>query len=104
AVFQASLLLQRYGIVSRETALMDPCLPPWRILYEVFSRMELAGEVRRGYFVEGLSGAQFALPEASRQLQDLALPSTATAPAVLLHSQDPANLYGSGAPFAVPLL
>ncbi len=104
AVFQAGLLLHRYGVVSREVALLDAWLPPWRILYEVFSRMELVGDVRRGYFVEGLSGAQFALPEASQQLQDLALPSTATAPAVLLHSQDPANLYGSGAPFDVPLL
>src|SRR5207248_8109204 len=68
------------------------------------SRMELAGDVRRGYFVEGLSGAQFALPEAARQLQDLALPSTAAAPVLLLHSLDPANLNGSGAPLDVPLL
>jgi ATP-dependent Lhr-like helicase len=104
AVFQAGLLLNRYGVVARELALMDPWLPPWRVLYEVLSRMELAGEVRRGYFVEGLSGAQFALPEAAQQLQDLHLPSTAAAPAVLLHSQDPANLYGSGAPFDVALL
>jgi ATP-dependent Lhr-like helicase len=77
---------------------------PWRVLYEVLSRMELAGEVRRGYFVEGLSGAQFALPEASQQLQELHVPSTATAPALLVHSMDPANLYGSGAPFDIPLL
>src|SRR5262249_43298935 len=73
-------------------------------LYEVLSRMELAGEVRRGYFVEGLSGAQFALPEAAQMLQDLHLPSTAAAPALLLHSLDPANLYGSGAPFDIALL
>jgi ATP-dependent Lhr-like helicase len=66
--------------------------------------MELAGEVRRGYFVEGLSGAQFALPAAAQMLQDLHLPSTAAAPVVLLHSLDPANLYGSGAPFDIPLL
>jgi ATP-dependent Lhr-like helicase len=79
-------------------------MPPWRILYEVLSRMELAGEVRRGYFVEGLSGAQFALPEAAQALQDLHLPSTVAAPCVLLHSMDPANLYGSGAPFDVALL
>jgi ATP-dependent Lhr-like helicase len=104
AVAQASLLLERYGIVARELALFDPWLLPWRVLYEVLSRMELAGEVRRGYFVEGLSGAQFALPEAARQLQELHLPSTAAAPAVLLHSMDPANLYGSGAPFDIPLL
>src|SRR5579875_1749258 len=104
AVRQASLLLARYGIVARELALLDPWLLPWRVLYEVFSRMELAGQVRRGYFVEGLSGAQFALPEAAQQLQELLVPSTATAPAVLLHSMDPANLYGSGAPFDIPLL
>ena len=104
AVFQAAQLLRRYGIVSRELALLDPWMPPWRVLYEVLSRMELAGDVRRGYFAEGLSGAQFALPEAAQMLQDIALPSTAAAPAILLHSQDPANLYGSGAPFDVALL
>jgi ATP-dependent Lhr-like helicase len=104
AVTQASLLLERYGIVARELALLDPWMLPWRVLYEVLSRMELAGEVRRGYFVEGLSGAQFALPEAARQLQELHLPSNATAPPILLHSMDPANLYGSGAPFDIPLL
>jgi ATP-dependent Lhr-like helicase len=104
AVAQAWLLLQRYGVVARELALLDPWLSPWRVLYEVLSRMELAGEVRRGYFVEGLSGAQFALPEAATLLQELTLPSTATAPVVLLHSMDPANLYGSGAPFDIALL
>lgn len=104
ALFQARVLLGRYGIVAREMALLDPGMAPWRVLYEVLSRMELAGEVRRGYFVEGLSGAQFALPEAARMLADAALPSTATAPVVLVHSLDPANLYGSGAPFDIALL
>jgi ATP-dependent Lhr-like helicase len=104
ALTQAALLLQRYGIVARELALLDPWLLPWRVLYEVLSRMELAGDVRRGYFVEGLSGAQFALPEAAQLLQDLHLPSTASAPLILLHSMDPANLYGSGAPFDIALL
>jgi ATP-dependent Lhr-like helicase len=104
AVAQAALLLERYGIAARELALLDPWLLPWRVLYEVLSRMELAGDVRRGYFVEGLSGAQFAQPEAAQQLQEMHLPSTANAPSVLLHSTDPANLYGSGAPFDIPLL
>src|SRR5205085_1177228 len=63
ALFAARLLLERYGVIARELALMDERLPPWRVLYEVLSRLELAGEVRRGYFVEGLSGAQFALPD-----------------------------------------
>jgi ATP-dependent Lhr-like helicase len=104
AVLQAGLLLHRYGVAARELALMDPGLVPWRVLYEVLSRMELAGEVRRGYFVEGLSGAQFALPEAAQALADLHLPSMAAARALLVHSMDPANLYGAGAPFDVDLL
>jgi len=104
AVHMADVLLQRYGVVARELALMDPWMPPWRILYEVLSRMEMAGTVRRGYFVEGLSGAQFALLEGIRLLQDAGLPSQATAPVLLLHSLDPANLYGSGAPLDIPLL
>ncbi len=104
AVAAAARLLRRHGVIARELALMDPWMPPWRILYEVLSRMELAGDVRRGFFVEGLSGAQFALPEAAQALQEMHVPSTAGAPVVLLQSLDPANLYGSGAPFDIPLL
>jgi ATP-dependent Lhr-like helicase len=99
AFFQARLLLERYGIVSRELAVQSGSPTPWRILYEILSRMELAGEVRRGYFVEGLSGAQFALPEAGQLLQEIGLPSSVQAPVLLLHSLDPANLYGSGSAF-----
>ena len=75
---------------------------PWRVLYEVLSRLELAGEVRRGYFVEGLSGAQFALPEAMQQLDAIAKLPTADEPMVLLHAYDPANLYGPSAPLGWP--
>ena len=103
AFFQARLLLERYGIVARELAVLSATPMPWRILYEVLSRMELAGEVRRGYFVAGLSGAQFALPEAAKLLQDLSLPSQANAPITLIHSLDPGNLHGSGAPFELLL-
>jgi ATP-dependent helicase Lhr and Lhr-like helicase len=102
AFFQARLLLERYGVVARELAILSGSSTPWRILYEIMSRLELAGEVRRGYFVEGLSGAQFALPEAARKLNEIAAPSNASAPALLLHSLDPANLYGSGAAFELP--
>jgi ATP-dependent Lhr-like helicase len=103
AIFFANVLLVRYGIVARELAAMDFLMPPWRILYEVLSRMELAGQIRRGYFAEGLSGAQFALPEAARLLQERCTPSTAADPVVLIHSQDPANMYGFGAPLALSL-
>jgi ATP-dependent Lhr-like helicase len=100
----AIVLLQRYGVVARELTIMDPWMPPWRMLYEVLSRMELAGDIRRGYFVEGLSGAQFTLPEAARLPQDAGLPSQAGSPALLVNSLDPANLYGAGAPLDIPLL
>jgi ATP-dependent helicase Lhr and Lhr-like helicase len=99
AVAAARRLLDRYGIVARELAKLDPTIPPWRVLYEVLSRMELADEVRRGYFVEGLSGAQFALPDAARMLHDLAGPTTSTTPVTLIHTLDPANLHASGGPF-----
>jgi ATP-dependent helicase Lhr and Lhr-like helicase len=104
ALFLTRLLLERYGIVARELAAMDARMLPWRVLYEVLSRLEMTGEVRRGYFVEGLSGAQFALPDAARLLQEVGQRPTAKAPAVLLHSLDPANLYGSSAPLDIGLL
>ncbi|MFO0964925.1 MAG: DEAD/DEAH box helicase [Gemmataceae bacterium] len=96
AVFQAGVLLQRHGIVTRELALLDERMPPWRILYEVFSRMEMAGEARRGFFVDGLSGAQFALPAAADLLQSLLGPTPPAGAPVLLSSLDPANLYSTG--------
>ncbi len=102
ALAAARRLLDRHGVVARELALLDESMPPWRILYEVLSRMELADEVRRGYFVERLSGAQFALPEAARLLADLAGPSPGDAPVILLNTVDPANLYAGG-PFEPPL-
>jgi ATP-dependent Lhr-like helicase len=102
ALLQARLLLQRYGIVSRELAILSGTPVSWRVLYEILSRLELTGELRRGYFVEGLSGAQFALPDAAKQLHELALPSNAQAPALLVHSLDPANLYGSGGALEIP--
>lgn len=104
ALHSANTLLARHGVVTRELAAMDPTAPSWRVLYEVFLRLEMAGVIRRGYFVEGFAGAQFALPEAARQLAACALPSVANTPAILLHSLDPANLYGSAAPLDIPLL
>jgi ATP-dependent helicase Lhr and Lhr-like helicase len=43
------------------------------------------------------------LPDAARMLQELSVPSTASAPVLLVHSLDPANLYGSAGPFDIPL-
>lgn len=104
AVAAATILLRRYGVVSRDLALMCPAMPPWKHVLEVLNRMELSGEIRRGYFVEGFHGAQFALPEALMALHESVHPAPGTEPVVILHSLDPANLYGSGAPLDLALL
>lgn len=101
----AEVLLDRYGVLCRETAALDPWAPAWRRLFPVLDRAELRGELRRGYFVEGLSGIQYAVPETIEALSRLAgTAGGAAAPPILLHALDPANLYGSGAPLDVPLL
>jgi ATP-dependent Lhr-like helicase len=58
----------------------------------VLSRLELTGEVRRGYLVEGLSGAQFALPEAVERLR-AAAEEEPDAPFVAISSADPGNAH-----------
>ena len=97
----ASALFDRYGVVAREVAALDPWCPSWRELQPVLARSEMRGELRRGYFVEGLSGVQYALPETAEALGRVA---TEDRSPILLNTLDPANLYGSGAPFDVALL
>jgi len=84
---RAHLLLARYGVVARELARGD-----WATLRHVLLRMEYGGQVVRGYFVEGLSGEQYALEEA---LRTLTAPGTRRAePHVLVNLVDPANVWG----------
>ncbi len=83
---------------------LDPWAPSWRELAPLLARAELRGEVRRGYFVEGLSGVQYATEDAAEELARLAGSARSGGPAVLLSTVDPANLYGSGAPLDIPLL
>ncbi len=100
----AAVLLGRYGVLTRETVALDPWAPPWRDLAPLLARAEMRGDVRRGYFVEGLSGVQYATEEAAEGLARLAGSTDHEAPPVLLSTVDPANLYGSGAPLDIPLL
>ena len=55
--------------------------------------MEFRGEVRRGYFVKGLSGAQFASPSALDMLRAIAGEDESSKPLVILAASDPANIY-----------
>ena len=99
-----ALLLDRYGVVSRELAVLDPSAPTWNELVPVFSRAEWRGEVRRGFFVEGLSGVQYATEDAAAELARLAAQPESDAPVLLVSTIDPANLYGAGAPLDVELI
>jgi ATP-dependent Lhr-like helicase len=104
ALAWAEALVERYGVLARETAALDPWAPPWRELVGWLARAELRGELRRGYFVEGLSGVQYASPEAARELARHAADRVAEEAPVLISTLDPANLYGAGGAFDIPLL
>lgn len=100
----ARILLERYGIVAKDLAqrLGEPEVA-WGDLYRVYQRMELAGEIERGYFVDGLAGAQFGLPEAvdellGRSRARRALRSDDDQP-VLINYCDPAYLFSASGPF-----
>ncbi|HEX8646528.1 MAG TPA: DEAD/DEAH box helicase [Thermoleophilaceae bacterium] len=89
----AELLLERYGIVTRETVLAEGIPGGFASLYSELSNLETLGVARRGYFVEGLGGAQFALPAAIERLRGLRADEPAGA--VVLAATDPANPYGA---------
>jgi ATP-dependent Lhr-like helicase len=91
----ARQLLQRYGVVAwrlleREAA----WLPAWRELVRVYQRLEARGEIRGGRFIDGLSGEQFALPEAIGLLRQMRR-RPHDGRIVSLSASDPANLLGS---------
>jgi ATP-dependent Lhr-like helicase len=93
---QAELMLERYGIVTRETVLAEGVPGGFATLYSELGNLELLGTARRGYFVEGLGGAQFALPGAVERLRSL---PEANGSYLLLAATDPANPYGASLPW-----
>jgi ATP-dependent Lhr-like helicase len=100
----AGVLLDRYGVLSREVVGLEASAPAWGELAPLLARAEWRGELRRGYFVEGLSGVQYAHDAAAAELARLANHPEPSAPVVLVSTVDPANLYGAGAPLDVELL
>ncbi len=97
----ARTLLRRYGVVcwrllEREAA----WLPPWRELVRVYQRLEARGEIRGGRFVAGVSGEQFALPEAIAALRRARRTVSGTREWVCVAAADPSNLLGSLLPGA----
>ncbi len=97
----AQQLLERYGVVTREAVLAEGVRGGFASVYGVLKVLEERGQVRRGYFVDGLGAAQFSVPgavdrlRAARDVPDAVLhPELAAAP-VVLAATDPAQPYGA---------
>ena len=65
----ARILLKRYGVVFKRLLEREGITLPWRVLLRIYHRLEARGELRGGRFVAGISGEQFALPEAVGMLR-----------------------------------
>ncbi len=95
---QAEALLERYGIVTRGAVTAERVPGGFAGVYRILSAFEDAGRCRRGYFVESLGAAQFAIPGAVDRLR-----AVGAGPAVLvLAAADPANPYGAALPWPAP--
>ena len=89
-------LLNRYGIVTRETIAQENLAGGFSAVYPVLKGLEESGRIRRGYFVAGLGAAQFALPAAVDLLRSLRnSPQPENPEMVTVAATDPANPYGS---------
>jgi ATP-dependent Lhr-like helicase len=88
----ARALLRRYGVVFRRLAVREN-VAPWRDLARIYRRMEARGELRGGRFVHGMSGEQFALPEAVDRLREMRREG-GNGRLVVINATDPLNLTG----------
>jgi ATP-dependent helicase Lhr and Lhr-like helicase len=90
---QAWALLRRYGIVCRRVLVRETNAATWREIARVYRRLEARGEIRGGRFVSGLSGEQFALPDAVEQLRESRrIPPDGAL--IAISAADPLNLAG----------
>jgi ATP-dependent Lhr-like helicase len=103
----AETLLDRHGVVTRGAVTAEGAPGGFAATYRVLSAFEESGRCRRGYFVEGLGAAQFAVPGAVDRLRALAGSGWGTPPAateeapraLVLAATDPANPYGAALPW-----
>jgi ATP-dependent Lhr-like helicase len=97
----AEALLERHGIVTRGAVVSEGIRGGFALAYKVLSTFEETGRARRGYFVEGLGGAQFATGATVDRLRNFQRDrdSDAEPLAVTLAATDPANAYGAALPW-----
>jgi ATP-dependent Lhr-like helicase len=89
----ARLLLHRYGVMFRRLLERESFPVTWYELGRIYRRWEARGEIRGGYFVGGISGEQFALPEAIGLLRSIRKASP-SGELIALSAADPLNLQG----------
>ena len=95
----SAALLDRHGVLTREAVRGEGHGGGFAAVYPVLRTMEESGRARRGYFVAGLGGAQFALPGAVDRLRAR---REATGEVLVLAATDPANAYGVSLSWPVP--
>jgi ATP-dependent Lhr-like helicase len=98
------MLLERYGIVSREAVAAEGLQGGFGPIYRVLRQMEEAGQVRRGWFIDGLSGAQFAAAGVvdrlrAERIDEPPLDGFTEDQVRILAAADPANPYGALLPW-----
>jgi ATP-dependent Lhr-like helicase len=91
----AELMLERQGIVTRDGVRAEGVPGGYAPVYRELRRLETLGACRRGYFVEGLGGAQFALPGAVERLREKPVEGGS----LVLAAADPAQPYGAALPW-----
>jgi ATP-dependent Lhr-like helicase len=95
----AELLLERQGIVTRDSVRAEGIPGGYGAVYSELKALETLGTCRRGYFVEGLGGAQFALPGAVERLRELRRVEGDEPEPLVLAAADPAQPYGAALPW-----
>ncbi len=89
----ARVLLRRYGVMFRRLLNRESLRVSWFELGRVYRRLEARGEIRGGHFVNGVSGEQFALPEAIGLLRSIRR-AAPTGECIVINAADPLNLQG----------
>src|SRR5204862_6434575 len=95
----AELLLERQGVVTRDGVRGEGIVGGYGAVYGELRALEPLGVCRRGYFVGGLGGAQFALPGAVERLRELRPREDEEPEPLVLPAADPAQPYGAALPW-----
>ncbi|MDQ3899680.1 MAG: DEAD/DEAH box helicase, partial [Actinomycetota bacterium] len=96
---RAETFLERHGVLTRGALDTERVDGGFAGIYKVLRAMEESGRCRRGYVVEGLGAAQFAIPGAIDRLRAVGQPVEGRAATVVLAATDPAQPYGAALPW-----